>query len=81
VGIVVHEKDAVSAPAVHSNIGTRRSIVQFGRPPRLEPLNMAISKGVTIAILSLVSQVVTGQNNTDNLKYVNQLIGSANGGR
>jgi hypothetical protein len=77
----VHEKGAVSASTEHLKIRTRRSTVRFGRPLELNLLKMATSKGVAIAFLSLVCQVVTGQNNTDNLKYVNQLIGSANGGR
>lgn len=41
---------------------------------------MAFSKAAALAFLSLAAQSVSGQNVTDNLKYVDQLIGSANGG-
>ncbi|KAK7189623.1 hypothetical protein DPSP01_013434 [Paraphaeosphaeria sporulosa] len=41
---------------------------------------MAISKSAALAVFWVLSQFVRGQNVTDNLKYVNQLIGSANGG-
>lgn len=41
---------------------------------------MAVNKPFLFAFLSLVCHVAVAQNSTDNLKYVDQLIGSANGG-
>jgi hypothetical protein len=42
---------------------------------------MALRKSTLLAFVSLVARIAQGQNTTDNLKYVDQLIGSANGGR
>lgn len=48
---------------------------------QLSVLRMALRKSTLLAFLSFFARISQGQNTTDNLKYVDQLIGSANGGR
>lgn len=86
MGIGVHEKDDVSAYHAFKyqteRLETRRCRHCGSVVPESTNLPiMAVSKAVAFAFLSLISQVVRGQNATDNLKHVDQLIGSANGGQ
>lgn len=41
---------------------------------------MAVSKSLLLAFSSLLAYIACAQNNASNLNYVDQLIGSANGG-